>query len=266
MNTLRSLQQEFVAAVFDNRDNNVDELLTRTPISGKRRLRIYRNNIYTSLTEALSAVYPVINRLGGDEFFTFMADAYIRRYPSHSGNLHDFGAELALFIETFDPANSLVYLPDIARLEWAYHSVFHAAESPRFDSEKLQQIDPEKYSDLVFTTNPASQLIHSPYPVLTIWQANQETSSGNTGEQDSSETIDLDEGESRLLLIRKELDIEIHNLATDEFAFLQAIYQRNPFFAACDAATQINPRCDISQCLLKHIQNQTIIDCEIPAD
>lgn len=268
MNTLRNLQQKFITAVFEDRsddqsddqDNHFDELLVRTKISGKRRLRIYHNNIFTNFTDALSAVYPVIKKLVGDEFFHFMADAYIRKFPSASGNLHDFGARLPEFIEEFEPANSLVYLADVARLEWAYHLVFHAADCQPLIAEKLQLVEQENYFKLIFATNPASQLIYSTYPILTIWQSNQETVADNV------ESIQLDEGESRLLVIRQQSGIEIHSLANDEFAFLQSIYQRTPFFTACEAATHVNPQCDISVWLLKHIQNQTIVDCEIPAD
>jgi len=270
MNTLRNLQQKFIAAVFDDQsddqDNHFDESLVPTKIDGKRRLRIYHNNIYTSLTEALSAVYPVIKKLVGDEFFHFMARAFIRQFPSVSGNLHDFGAQLPVFIEEFEPANSLVYLADVARLEWAYHYVFHAADCQPFNAEKLQQVNQESYFKLIFAANPACQLIFSAYPILKIWQSNQQSSSDDTLQQDNGEPIHLEQGESRLLVIRKPLGIEIHSLASDEFAFLQAIYRRNPFFTACDAATHINPQCDISAWLLKHIQNQTIIDCEIPVD
>jgi len=263
MNTLRSLQNNFIASVFDSNDNDFSQQVTNNNINGARRLQIYHNNIYIGLCNALSAVYPVVNRLVGDEFFKFMANAYIQQHPSRSGNLHDFGKQLPLFIKNFKPARMLVYLNDVARLEWIYHTVFHAADSSEFEIEKLQQVREANYHKLIFTPNPASQLISSPYPILKIWLANQDSHEGNHDSNLQSENISLDEGETRLLVIRRHLDIEFQSLDDAEFVFLQAFYNRDNFFTACDAVTEIYPEYDISQLLLKHIQAQTLVNCEI---
>src|SRR6185436_9928463 len=78
--------------------------------------------------DALAAVYPVVQRLLGQGFFEYACDAFIRRHPPRSGNLHDFGAEFAEFLAGFEAASTLTYLPDTARLEWSWHVAFHAAD------------------------------------------------------------------------------------------------------------------------------------------
>ncbi|MEJ2180080.1 MAG: DNA-binding domain-containing protein [Gammaproteobacteria bacterium] len=259
MNTLRELQDNFIANVFDSNDNGFNQSILSNSISGARRLQIYHNNIYISLTDALNAVYPVVNRLVDDEFFRFMATEYIAAHPSRSGNLHDFGNQFAHFIKSFQPAGELVYLSDVARLEWAYHSVFHAADSPNFDITKLEQITEQDYHKLVFTPNPASQLIESPYPILQIWEANQDDRELDKNNNAIPETISLDDGETHLLVIRRNLDIEFQTMGYAEYAFLAACYKQNNFFAACDAATQVEPECNVGQLLLKHIQTHTLI-------
>jgi len=264
MNTLRSLQANFIAAVVDGEQSGLNRNIIQTSIPGYRRIQIYHNNIYISLTNALSAVFPVIQRLVGDDFFGQMAINYIQLYPSRSGNLHEFGNEFPAFIEQYNPARELVYLSDVARLEWAYHWVFHAADSHEFDIQKLQQVNTEDYHRLIFTPNPACRILNSAYPILKIWQANQPSLTQNNIKQTGSEIIRLNEGGINLLVIRKALDIEIQRLDEAEFAFLNAIFNRKQFFAACDAATSKDPLCDISQLLLKHLQNQTLIDSEIP--
>ncbi|WP_455207285.1 HvfC/BufC family peptide modification chaperone [Kaarinaea lacus] len=264
MNTLHNLQHNFVSAVFEDTDNSFSQSIMSESINGARRLQIYHNNIYISLTNALSTVYPVVNRLVGDDFFRFMATEYIKKQPSRSGNLHDFGNQLASFIENFTPAKALVYLSDVARLEWAYHIVFHEDDCPSFDVTKLEQVSEEYYNKLIFTANPASQLINSPYPILRIWQKNQDIQfQDNDDNTESGTIIRLDEGETRLLIIRRDLDIEFQTLEKEEYAFLDAIYNHSDFFTACDAATTIDPECNISKMLLKHIQTLTLVDFQI---
>ena len=266
MNTLHNLQHNFVSAVFDDTDNGFSQSIMSDSINGARRLQIYHNNIYISLTNALRAVYPVVSRLVGDDFFRFIATEYIKKHPSRSGNLHDFGNQFASFIENFTPAKALVYLSDVARLEWAYHIVFHEVDCPSFDVTNLEQVSEEYYHKLIFIPNPASQLIKSPYPILRIWQQNQDTQFQNNGDGDNTKSeaiINLDQGETRLLIIRRDLDIEFQTLEKEEYAFLNAIYNHSDFFTACDAATTVDPECDISKMLLKHIQTHALVDFQI---
>ena len=269
MSTLHNLQNQFSSAVLsngqpdnDSRTNifDIEEAMVSGALPASRRLNIYRNNVAISLRNALKAVYPVIHKLVGDEFFGAMASDYIIRHPSHSGNLHDFGGQLSNFIAGFAPAGELVYLADVARLEWAYHRVFHAKNGHPFDIEKLQQIDTVNYGDLCFVLSPACHLVRSSYPILRIWQANQESLDSIN---DSSETISLDEGETLLLVTRKGLDIEFQILSAAEFSFLEACSEHKKFFIACDKANQREPECDVGEFLQKHILSQTIVDFSV---
>ena len=124
---LRELQQAFAAAVLDNQPAVLAHVRDGI-FPAARHVQVYRNNTFANLTDALAACYPVVRRLVGAGFFDYAADAYIRHHPPASGNLHDFGAELADFIAAFPPAQSLAYLPEVARLEWAWQQSYHAAD------------------------------------------------------------------------------------------------------------------------------------------
>ena len=272
MNTLHNLQQQFSAALLGTEsefgktsqtDNkfSTEEIIISDAIKSKQRLNIYRNNVNISLREALSAVYPVVNLLVGDEFFKSMAHNYIKLHPSMSGNLHDFGKHFSQFIKNFSPARKLIYLPDIAKLEWAYHSIFHAANSPTFDIEKLQQVSTTDYGELFFKLSPACTLIDSQYPILQIWKTNKALI--DNPELEPFEPISLDEGGDLILVLRKDLDIEFHQLSACEFSFLKALQQGDNFFSACDAASRARPDCDVGKLFHKFILSQTIVDFEI---
>ena len=45
------------------------------------RFAVYRNNVHSSLINALAAAYPVTLQLVGDEFFRAMAGLYVQASP-----------------------------------------------------------------------------------------------------------------------------------------------------------------------------------------
>ena len=102
-------------------------------LSAMRRLEIYRHNVYTNLRGALKDIYPVILAIVGEAFFHHAADQFVAAHPSRSGDLNQFGGEWAAFLGSYAHAAELAYLPDVARLEWAWHRAFHAGDATRFD-------------------------------------------------------------------------------------------------------------------------------------
>jgi hypothetical protein len=254
MAQLHELQAEFARTVLDGVQTELDRYILASGLSGERRLQVYRNNVLLSLTEALKAVYPVTQRLVGEGFFRHAAGRYIPRHPSTSGNLHDFGGRFPDFLATFEPAMELAYLPDVARLEWAYHCVFHGADHLPLDLAALATIPPERHGELKFTLHPAARLLASPFPILRIWQVNQADFTGDP-------TVDLTEGGIRLLLIRREnLEIELQALPPGEFALLQALAEQQDFTTACERALATQADLDLPALFSRHVRQGTLVD------
>ncbi|MGZ5034085.1 MAG: HvfC/BufC family peptide modification chaperone [Usitatibacter sp.] len=173
MSALALLQREFLAAIFD-----------AAPVSDGG-IATYRRNVLGNLHNALASTYPVIERLVGDAFFREAAEQYARACPSVSGDLHEFGASFASFLESYAHAAALAYLPDVARLEWAVHESFHAADGAPLDYGRLGRVAPESYGALRFHLHPAVRFVSSVHPVLAIWEANQPGRDG-TPERDAA--------------------------------------------------------------------------------
>ncbi len=254
MLSLRELQRRFVAGVL-HEDERVTASIVADAFTGEERLRVYRNNAFESLTAALGDVYPVVQRLVGEGFFRFASHRFIRRHPSRSGNLHDFGRHFPAFLGSFPPAAGLAYLGDVARLEWARHRAFHAAGHPAFPLRLLADVPAAHQAGLRFILHSAAQLIASPFPVARLWELNS-----TSGLDDA--TVDLASGGEQLLVNRPELDVSIQRLSPGEYAFLQAIDARRCFREACDAASAAEPRLDISACLHNHVLLNTIVGFE----
>ncbi len=181
-----------------------------------QRLGIHRTNTSASLREALAALYPVTERLVGTAFFSGLAQAFVPRQPPASPALLDYGAAFPRFLETFPPALQLPYLADVARLELAWHQVYHAADADPVLAADLAAIDRDRLPALRLHLHPASRLLRSDYPVDLIWRVNQPGFDGDT-------TLDLGRGGCFLLVIRPELSVEIRSLDAGAFAFLEAL-------------------------------------------
>lgn len=254
--SLSELQRAFAAGILDETPE-VLPCLQQGRFGAARHLQVYRNNTFTNLTEALAAIYPVVQRLVGEGFFAFAANEYIRTCPPRAGNLHEFGDRFAPFLAGFEPANALSYLPDVARLEWAWHRAFHAADHRALDPARFAAIPPDRYGGLTLRLQPAAQLLSSAYPILRIWQVNQPGYSG-------SDVVDLAEGGVQLLVARRALDVEIEPLTVGAFAWLQALASGTCLAEACDAAFAAEPDFDLRQTLQRHIGQQTIVDIDFP--
>lgn len=215
MLALHELQTAFVAAMVYAEDADVADHVRADGIPVAARLAIYRNNIFHNLREALRDVYPVVERLVGSDFFNTAGDCYIRAHASPSGDIHDFGAFFGDFLSDFEPARTLPYLADTARLEWLLHQAFHAAGQAPPSLATLAAVPPDRYGSLRFVLHQSCRLFASRYPVLRIWQANQPDAPADA-------TVDLAEGGVRLLVHRNEFTLCVEPLTAGEYALLHA--------------------------------------------
>jgi hypothetical protein len=248
---LRELQRAFADAIFARKLNGFAPRVRSTRLSGADRLQVYQNNVFISLAQALADVYPVVQRLVGEVFFRQVARGFLRRHPSRSGNLHDFGRELPTFLHGLREAQHLAYLGDVAALEWAYHEVFHAADAAPLDVERLARIPEAEQGRVGFRLHPATRLVASRFPVLAIWEA-------NLGAEPPRTQIDLDAGADYLLVGRRDLDRVVERLAPGEFALLAEIGDGAALAQACDAATAADPATDVGAAVGRFVADRTI--------
>ncbi len=256
MPSLLELQTGMAAAVFGE-SPAVARHVRAGRFPADRLLQIYRNNSFASLTGALADLYPVVEKLVGHGFFQYCADRYIRRFPSQSGNLHDFGGRFAEFLADFPAAADLPYLPDVARLEWAWHEAFHAADHAALPLARLASVPPARYGQLLFKLHPSARLLASDFPILRIWQANQDNA--------PALQIRLDEGGDRLLVLRRDLEIEVHRLAPGEHQLLAVLARGGDFALACEQSLEAEPGLDLGQTLSRQVQSGCIADFHLPS-
>ena len=165
-------QANFTAALLNPDLDVPDGLVDGAGRPAGRRFSVYRNNVVASLTEALEQGFPVIAKLLGDAFFKAMAGVFLRAHPPRSPVMMTYGADMPVFLAGFPPLAHLPYLADVARLEQALREAYHAADVAPMSPEVLGAVPPDRLLAAKVRLAPALRLIVSPYPVLSIWQAN----------------------------------------------------------------------------------------------
>ena len=260
MNTLRDLQIDFATAIFNNsgEDANFTQNLVDGEISSNRQLDIYRKNVFGCLTDALKIAYPVIIKLVGAEFFDRLAEEFIRQTPSKSGNLHNFGGELAEFIAELPSARELVYLPDVAKLEWACHEVFFSEDHLPLQSDRLALVPEGQQDQLKFHLHHASRLVACNVRVHRIWENNQE---GFTGDP----AVDLDSGGVWLMVRRKDYQAVLQPLTQGQWSFLNSCQAGDDLSQASADAQKVDSHFDIGETLKQCVADSILVDFSLPA-
>jgi hypothetical protein len=188
--------------------------LGRLGVADSRRFSVYRNNVAVGLIAALEKRYPVTRRLVGDEFFRGLARAFLAANKPSSPVLIHYGAGFAEFIEGFEPAREIPYLPDVARLENAWVEAYHAAEAKPLALDDLAAIPPERLGELLFTFHPAAKLLRLAHPAASIWSGHQGPGEPRAPERWAPEDV---------LTTRPEADVAVRILPKGGYEFAAAL-------------------------------------------
>lgn len=216
-------------------------------------IEVYRNNYRGNLHDTLAGTYPVIEQLVGRDFFRLLVRKFIEQHLSRSGNLYDYGAEMASFVATLEPAQGLPYLADVAALEWACQCACFAGDAAALDINRLAYVLPEQYPDLLLHLHPSCHLVRSRYPLAAIWHAHQPGAPGDFH-------IDLDSGPCNALVSRQEDVVVVSELGDADAAWLQAMHGGATLEAATDAVQQGHPEFNLQTALLSLIAQNVFSD------
>jgi hypothetical protein len=252
MPSLRERQRQFVAAVTSAMAGDIE---STQRVFGARS-DVYRRNVAANFRNALGATYPVVKRLVGAAFFNAAVDGYVIAVPSASGDLNAYGDRFAEFLETYSPAQSLPYLPCVARLEWAIDEANRAADDvgePERLLAHLTKLPGDQLASVRITLGPSCRLVVSPYPVMRIWQTNQPDYDGDV-------RVDLDEGGDNVLVRRETDSVALERILPGEHAWLTALAHDAPLAEAIEAAQRVDPTFDLTVALRKHLAAGTFVE------
>ncbi len=229
--------ERFAQALREPAQAVPEEIAGDCVIPAALRFDVYRNNVRMSLIDALADGYPVVLRLVGDEFFHGMAGVYASREWPQSPVMLEYGEGFADFIAGFEPAATVPYLADIARLEWAWHCAYHAADAPVLDPARLaHEQDVER---LVFELHPSVHRVCSDWPIVSIWEANAPASDPRESK--------IEYTAEAALLARPYRQVHVMRLPPGAPDFIDALSQGRPLAEAARHAACAQAGFDLSR-------------------
>jgi len=227
-----SFQTSFADALL-----NADRPLPRRVVAHNaaipaRRFGVYRNNVVTGLVKVLGSRFPVVEKIVGEEFFAAMARVFVTEQPPRSPLLAAYGENFPAFVAAFEPAREVPYLADVARLEAARTRAYHAADATPVGADRFATLDGEVAGNLRINMHPSTEIVRSPFPIVTIWAMNS----------DERQLASIENwcGEDALVA-RPHLDVQVRTLPPGGAAFLFALAAGRRLGEAAEAALADDP-------------------------
>ena len=249
---LAERQRSFARALLDPERPLPPGLVGPDGEPSERRFAVYRNNVVSGLIDTLQAGFPAVERIVGPEFFRAMARVYVAQEPPDSPILLGYGAGFPDFIGAFEPAATLPYLSDVARIEHAWADAYHAADGLPLDPAALAQIAPDELPGLVLHLSPSVRLIRSRFPALTLWRM-------NVGDGVPA-PVDFDAGGENVLVARPGPEVELRLLSPASTEFVQSLINGQPVIEAAEAALAVDCGFDLSLNLAELLQSGMVVD------
>ncbi|WP_095077393.1 DUF2063 domain-containing protein [Pseudomonas sp. Irchel s3h17] len=246
-----SNQATFAAALLDPSLACPSGLFSSNGAAPDSRFAVYRNNVQSSLINALADSYPVVLQLVGDEFFRAMARAYVQGAPPRHAVINDYGHDFADFIQGFAPAAGVPYLADVARLERLRINAYHAADAAGIDPMQLAAVlnEPDTLAQLRIQLHPSLFTLCSPYALVSVWNAHQ-------GDDLPASLAPYQE--QCALILRNGLQVEVFAIDQGAACFIERLQAGDCLEQAVVRALDIAPAFDLSQCLVLLISRNAI--------
>lgn len=256
MLSLRELQQRAFRAIVLEEDGVVVPL-ARGARASAARLEVYRNNARETYRKTLAATYPVVRRIVGEQCFGGLARFYQHDFPSRSGDLTSYGAELPTLLDIHYRDTAFAYLADVARLEWACAEAETTAEGVPLDVARLAGVAADDCARLRFTLRAPVRLVGSRFPIFSIWEANQ---------SDDVEQVALARGAEHVLVTRDFAGVRAYRLDVATFAFARSLADGEPLEDAAAAGEAAARGFELRDALATLAQLKVLAGFRLPDD
>mgnify|MGYP001027581079 CR=1 FL=1 len=171
--TGENFYSEFAAALVDPNASlpaSLPHSATGRHEDAAARFAVYRNNVAFGLRQVLRDKFPLLRQLLGEEAFESLMGYYLDAEMPSSPLLSEFGATLAHFLDTSSAFESLAFVGDVARLEWAMQQAFYAPEHEPMATERLTALAPDDLVNLRLRFAPCVHILTSPWPIFELWE------------------------------------------------------------------------------------------------
>lgn len=253
-------QQALLQALRDTTSHGLP--VAAVPLPGHRAgraaaslagLQAYRANAQAIAERALSAAYPVVARLVGEEAMAALARDLWRHHPPMRGDLAHFGGELADWLVELTELADVPFLPDVARLEWAVHQAHTSADPADAPSNLSWLADTDPHGLRVGFVG-GSTGIASPWPVVMLWRAHQVPQGQSPDLGPVRGALEAGQGEAAWVW-RRGHRVEVAALDPAEHLFNAGLLAGAALGAALESVSTDHPDFSFEQWLLRALRD-----------
>ena len=237
---LAQFQAAFAQALFAPQDV-ADPVVQR--LVAQPAFAVYRNTVMKGCIDALEANFPAVARLVGGEWFRAAAALHVVSEAPRDGRLLNYGSGFADFLQGFEPAAGLTYLPGVARLDALWREAHAAQDAVALDdAASLARCAPQSLATLVLQPHPAARWMwFAEQPIYSIWARNR-----RSAEEAEEDLVWQGEG----ALLTRPADTVVWRAITEAgCAFLDACAAGLPLADAAERALAVDPAADLAALL-----------------
>jgi len=241
------VQSDFCRALLDAEADVPLSLAEPVSFDREERFNVYRNNVLSSLIEALQQSFPVVSALVSPETFVNLAAKFITQSPPRSAYLFEYGDRFPEFLAGRTELEAYPFIPEVAALEYAILRSTHAADAvPANELLVALAADPSALAAARFKFAPSVKLLSFGAATASIWAAHQ-------SESRSFDAIDASQPEW-VMLSRPGFSVEVDIVAPAEFSFISALHEGLSVEAALSkVGEEINLSACFQRLLVRHV-------------
>jgi hypothetical protein len=253
--TLAQIQKDFYEGVLNRENTAIIQHIHHHQSTPEFRFSVYRHSILQNLRHALEAIFPAIWLLVGKE----CADSLVFAFAKNKNNLpvtpclNDWGKRFPAFLQNIKALEHLVYLKDIATIEWLKHSSYCAT-----NYRVLSPLDVQKCLDchlecLRLKFNPTVFFYSSPYSLKPIFDFLE-----NSHETDF---VDLQMIPCYVVITRQRHQVFTHWVSQDMFDFFKVIKKHSTLLPAYESVLRRYPNFNLSYALHFMLKYELLWKC-----
>ncbi len=223
MPSLHDLQMSWKAYVF-----STDHESILTEISGdfaRERMDIYVDAYGARLLEAMQKIFPMLEKVMGEEQFFETASQYLDAYPSTYYSIAKIGINFGVYLKE---KNTL--FSNMADLEWSISCAVDAQDGKPLSPQDLQNIPQHDWENIIFELHPSLQLLEFSTPVLEIYKA----AFSGKGLKKKLQARPAENQISYCRVYRKGMQVFYQSMDSLEYFFLTCIQKKKRFAEVCE--------------------------------
>ena len=230
MSTLAEWQQS-VAAVCEGRDAGMSALQGQVINESHWALglKVYRNNFLGARLSVLLQTFPRLLSLLGENYLQQCGRRFFSDFPhdATTNDMNHLGKQFPSFMSDLqaekDELASYPWLADLARLEYARHTAYYAADDRSFDFEAFQELD-NLGKDIYLQTSNSLALISCEWP---LHQVDCDIASGNILEHYPFKR-------QLICVFRENFSIKTTKIDEAEYDLIKGLFNKLPMMALLD--------------------------------